>query len=212
MGKKHFPPRDPSQEEPTTETPPSFSRVTPLEIPLTSTLPYKSGILHGKRRRTRSDGPICKGDQGATYPLLPRDGEQPSKKRKEGEKEEPDEEEQVKRDTLTTSLPSLTKTETTDDKLTEYQDKFQPFDSYHWDNDDGAYRKRTGSMDEVADKCEGTDWLHQSEERHAEALSYKERDLSDDVGAPQAGRKSRREEGQDEMKILEGILRDSKDQ
>jgi len=194
MEKKHF-----SSDK--SEEPPSF-RVTPLDIPLTSTLPRRSRPVHGKRlhpwrMRSSPKSPIPKGDQ----------------------------------------------------------DKFRPFDSYHWDKVKGFYSERTGSTDEVADMCKGEDWLRQSEERHAEALSNEKRDLSDDVGASgQQGsrysqsktevyahrrsdhdkvgqtmesyleslynewfntqnrdeRKSRREKVPDEMEILEGILRDSK--
>lgn len=77
----------------------------------------------------------------------------------------------LKNDTMSYSLPPLTGT-------TEYRDKYRPFDSYHWDNSEGAYRTRTNSVGEVTDNCNGTDWLRESNDRQATALSYEKRSLS----------------------------------
>jgi len=73
---------------------------------------------------------------------------------------------------------STPETSMTDNQITEYRDKFRPFDSYHWDNSEGAYRTRTNSVGEVTDNCNGTDWLRESNDRQATALSYEKRGLS----------------------------------
>jgi len=166
----------------TKETPSSFSRLTPPDIQMTPTRSRKPNMVSGKRRRMSSFSNVgtSKEKPDATHPLLPgENGEQPNKKKKvmkiryvEGG--------QIKCDTVTTSRPP-TKAETADDKLTEYQDKFRPFDSYHWDKDEGVYRKRTGSTGEVKDNCDGSDWFRLSTESHDKALSYEKRALSDDV-------------------------------
>jgi len=94
---------------------------------------------------------------------------------------------------MSTSLPSST----------EYKDQFKPFHLYVWDQVDCAWRRTSSSpspsqaVSSPPPPTPTIDWLRETRERHATALSYQKRSLSGHscvVGSPRTASEGARDE------------------